>query len=255
MTDEVVWADAFAAAFEAPGSPVEQRVYAAVLGEQHPTELDTYSCLTWDELHRIDAWLGLRPGDRLVDLGCGRGGPGVWLADRSGADLLGLDVTAVPLEAARQRAEAAGVTAAFRVGSFVRSGLEDASAAAVVSIDAVHFATDVDAAFVELARVLRPGGRLAVTAPETVDDLDQAADRPSRLAASAVRAELEVAQAWTPPTWAVTARRIAAAMVDAADEVAAETGADPDEVRAELTRMAGQQWQERRVVLLAARPG
>lgn len=254
MTTERQWAAAFADAFAGTGTPVEQRVYAQILGEAHPAELDTYSLLTRDELDRIAAWLELDAGGLVVDLGCGRGGPGIWLAARRDARLLGLDVTDAPFDAARRRADRAGVDATFRIGSLTRTGLGDAAADAVLSIDALQFADDPSAALAEVARVLRPGGRLALTAAEHVDDLDTAVRRAPLTADRARRAGLEVTACDSPRHWTATARRITTTMLEAADDIAAETGADPAEVRDALVRLASDRRQERRVLLLASRP-
>lgn len=248
------WTAAFADAFSTTATPVEQRVYAAVLGEEHPSGLDTYSCLTRDELARMTTWLAAGEAGLVVDVGCGRGGPGVWVASRCGGRLIGLDVTDVPFDVAAARAEQAGVDASFRVASFTDTGLTDGTADAVLSVDALQFADDAAAALQEVARILRPGGRLALTAAEHVEDLDDAVHQPPRTASLARAAGFEVATCDSPPGWPETARRIGEAMLDATDEIAAETGADPGEVRAALERLAGHRQQERRVLLLASRP-
>jgi ubiquinone/menaquinone biosynthesis C-methylase UbiE len=54
----------------------------------------------------------------------------------------------------------------FRIGLFEEPGLGDQSVDAVVSVDALPFAVDVDAALKEIHRILRPGGRLVFTARE-----------------------------------------------------------------------------------------
>lgn len=248
------WADAFADAFCAGVTPVEQRVYAAVLGDEHPSELDTYSCLTRGELSRVTGWLADVGPELLVDLGCGRGGPGVWVASRCGARLVGLDVTDAPFADAGVHAEQAGVDATFQVASLTHTGLADGMADAVLSVDALQFADDALAALEEIVRILRPGGRLALTAAESVDDLDDAVHEPPRTASLARVAGLEVAACDSPLDWPATARRIGEAMLEAADDIAAETGSDPDTVRAALERLTSDRRQERRIRLFATRP-
>lgn len=108
--------------------------------------------------------LVLRPGDLLVDLGCGRGGPGLWLARETSARLVGLDFSPKGIALAIHTAERFALTtpAQFRV----------ASADGVVSVDAFPFAPDRDAALRELRRVLRPGARAVFTA-KSADDRPQ----------------------------------------------------------------------------------
>src|SRR6266568_2112300 len=96
------------------------------------------------------------PTTRLPD----RVGAGLWVAAATGAQLVGIDIAEAALRAARERAEAMGITATFRRGEFEATGLEDASADAVMSVDALLFTPDKAAALRELRRVLRTGGRL-----------------------------------------------------------------------------------------------
>jgi SAM-dependent methyltransferase len=62
--------------------------------------------------------------------------------------------------------------ATFRVGDLAATGLAAGSAEAVVSIDALHFAADLDAAAAEVVRVLRPAGRLVLTGWQPVQPGD-----------------------------------------------------------------------------------
>ena len=112
-------------------------------------------------LHAAD----LSPGQTLVDLGCGRGGPGLWLAREAGALLLGVDFSPVAVGQAGQRAAVFGLAgrARFAVGDLAGTGLPAAAGNAVVSIDAFHFAADPAAAAAEARRILQPGRRLVLT--------------------------------------------------------------------------------------------
>ncbi|MGH3911132.1 MAG: SAM-dependent methyltransferase [Pseudonocardiaceae bacterium] len=110
------------------------------------------------DLARFVAESELSAGQLLVDVGCGRGGAGLHVAEQTGARLLGLDISAVAVEEARARAVARGLAgrASFRVGEFERTGLDEASVRVVMSVDALTFAEDKAAALRELARVLEP---------------------------------------------------------------------------------------------------
>lgn len=130
-----------------------------------PPEIEPYSFLSVALLRHVGDALALAPGQTLVDLGCGRGGPGLWLARSEGALLVGVDFSAVAVQQAAERAALFGLAdrARFVVGELAATGLPDATADAVVSIDAMHFAADPTAAAREALRLLRPGGRLALT--------------------------------------------------------------------------------------------
>ena len=120
------------------------------------------------------AELRLKPDATLLDLACGRAGYGLMAARSSGARLAGVDVSAQALAQAREQAARLGVAdARFWVGGLTASGLPDASADAVLCTDAIQFPDDPPAAYRELRRVLRPGGRVALTCWEPVERDDE----------------------------------------------------------------------------------
>jgi ubiquinone/menaquinone biosynthesis C-methylase UbiE len=146
-------------------------------GIDFPEGFDHISFVTSAEIQRIADMLREGPHAMLVDLACGTGGPGLWLARELGAKLTGVDISDVALDHARDRARQLGLAsiAEFSSGSFAATGLPPASADAAVSFDALQYAPDKRAALDEIARVLRPGGRLVFTcfefAPERVAGL------------------------------------------------------------------------------------
>ncbi|MFI8105463.1 class I SAM-dependent methyltransferase [Streptomyces sp. NPDC086023] len=146
-------------------TPLVSRLYAEAMGEAYPVEVDASSSADWTLLGTMLARLGLAPGQRLVDLGCGTGGVGLWLARALGVGLTGIDVSsvAVGLAAARREAFVPPVRTEFRVGSLEGTGLPDAYAHGAVCVDAMGNAADRGAALRELRRILVPGGRAVVT--------------------------------------------------------------------------------------------
>jgi len=101
--------------------------------------------------------LDARPGERVMDVGAGTGPLSERLA-RSGATVICLEPDAASLALARRRL--AGRDVEFVESPVEHIPLPDACAdGAVASVTAHHWA-DQDAGFAELARVLRPGGRL-----------------------------------------------------------------------------------------------
>lgn len=120
-----------------------------------------------EQLRRMAADLRLQPGDRLLDVACGAGGPGLWIAHETGAQLVGLDLSRVGTRRAEQRAHAPPVDgASFIVGSADSTGLATGSFMGAMSIDSLQYVPDKRAAFAEITRVLAPGGRFAFTAFE-----------------------------------------------------------------------------------------
>lgn len=162
--------EGFAAIAASPGI---RRVWETV-DPDLPPEVEPLSFVSVGLLRHIAHALALAPGQTLVDLGCGRGGPGLWLAQSQGVSLIGVDFSAVGVQHANDRAVLFGLadTARFFVGDLAATGLPDAIADAVVSIDALHLAADPPAAGREALRILRPGRRLVLTGwqPRTPDD-------------------------------------------------------------------------------------
>jgi 2-polyprenyl-3-methyl-5-hydroxy-6-metoxy-1,4-benzoquinol methylase len=86
--------------------PLALDLHRQALGAEYPEGIDVTGGCTRGTLERALAGLRLRPGSLLVDLGCGRGGPGRWLARASGARVLGIDVSQVAVGAAAEAARA-----------------------------------------------------------------------------------------------------------------------------------------------------
>ena len=162
--------EGFAAIAASPGI---RRVWETV-DPDLPPATEPFSFVSVALLRHVAHALALSPGQTLVDLGCGRGGPGLWLAQSQGVSLIGVDFSAVAVQQASCRAVLFGLadTARFVVGDLVATGLADGTADAVVSIDALHLAADLAAAGREVLRVLRPDHRLVLTGwqPRTPDD-------------------------------------------------------------------------------------
>ena len=153
--------EVFSAAAASPGI---RRVWELAAPDL-PPQVEPFSFVSAGLLRQVAQALDLSAGQTLVDLGCGRGGPGLWLAREAGLSLVGVDFSAVGVDQAAHRAALFGLAdrARFVVGDLTRTGLPSASADAAVSIDAFHFATDAAAAAGEARRVLRPGRRLVLT--------------------------------------------------------------------------------------------
>jgi SAM-dependent methyltransferase len=118
--------------------------------------------------------LRLRPGRTLLDLACGRAAYGLLVAKHAGTPLIGVDFSAQALTEAREQAARLGVSdATFRTGELVATGLPDASVEAVLCTDAIQFPDEPAAAYDEIRRVLRPGGRVALTCWEPFDRADE----------------------------------------------------------------------------------
>lgn len=157
--------DGYAARF---GKPLFSSLWVKAWGDQYPVDVQPFSSCTRKLLEELAEQVACEPSDLIVDLGCGAGGVGLWLASRLGCRIIGVDCSHPGVEIAARRATERGLdrVARFQVGQFEATGLGDQSANAVVSVDALPFAVDVDAALAEIHRILRPGGRLVFTTRE-----------------------------------------------------------------------------------------
>lgn len=108
--------------------------------------------------------LAPREGEHVLDVGCGNGAVSLAVARQIGADgsVLGLDLSGPMLATARQRAADAGLThTRFEQADAQVHPLAEAFFDGVTSRFGVMFFNDPVAAFANLARATRPGGRLA----------------------------------------------------------------------------------------------
>ena len=131
---------------------------ALILGESyHPGGLD----LT----RRLARSLGLRPGQKVLDIASGPGTTAFLLAAEFGVEVSGVDLGEVAVAKANARASEKGIDGQvrFRVGDAERLPFDDASFDAVVCECAFCTFPDKPTAAAEMARVLRPGGRLGIT--------------------------------------------------------------------------------------------
>lgn len=117
----------------------------------------------WEVGPRIVAAAGVRPGESVLDVACGTGNVALRAA-QTGARVVGVDLTPELFEAGRALAAEAQVTIDWIQGDAEDLPFEDESFDVVTSSFGCMFAPRHAVTAGELARVLRPGGRLVVTA-------------------------------------------------------------------------------------------
>lgn len=115
-----------------------------------------------DSLEHCVMRLDPQPGERILDLATGTG----WtsrLVARRGATVTGVDIAGNLLEAARENASRENLSITYQLGDAEELPIESGSYDALVSTYGVMFASRPEAAAAEMARVVRKGGRLAIT--------------------------------------------------------------------------------------------
>jgi SAM-dependent methyltransferase len=112
------------------------------------------------------ARLELKPGETVLDLGSGAGIDAFLAAEEVGPEgrVIGVDMTPQMLERARRNAASTGhANVEFREGRLEALPVDDASVDAVTSNCVINLVPDKAAVFAEVARVLKPGGRMVVS--------------------------------------------------------------------------------------------
>lgn len=114
--------------------------------------------------HYLALRLGLEPGKRAMDVGCGVGGPMREIARFSGAQVVGVNNNSYQVGKGRGYNEDEGLSdlCSFLESDFMQIEQPDASFDAIYGIEATCHAPDKCALFKELHRLLKPGGRIAV---------------------------------------------------------------------------------------------
>ena len=146
-------------------TPAIQAIFAAPLGSIIYDNTQAVARRLFTAFQRPIDWLNIQPGEIALDVGCGPGNVTGSLGRAAGPDglALGLDLSE-PMLARAVRAES-GTHIGFLRADAQRLPLRDETVDAVVSIAVLQLVRDPVAALAEMARVLRPGGRLAVMVP------------------------------------------------------------------------------------------
>jgi tocopherol O-methyltransferase len=115
-------------------------------------------------VRELVAFAGVPAAATVLDVGCGIGGPALYLAGELGCTVDGVTLSAAQVDRARQKAQLAGLAdrARFHQADALRTGYPDGSFDAVWALESLMHIPDRVAFFAEALRVLRPGGVLAV---------------------------------------------------------------------------------------------
>ncbi len=209
---------------EAARSDLLWQVCHRAIGGDCPTEVQAWGGTTWWTLGRLVSGLRLSPSQLLLDLACGRGGVGLWLARALNVNLVGVDWSAAGIRAAADRSIefVPPGCARFLLGDMTATGLDAESVDGAICADAVFFAHDRIAVFAEMARVLRPEGRFLFTADE--DDTPERRMAVPNWAPIIERGGLTVVAREEIPNWSAQLQRTYDAWVENIDALRAELG-------------------------------
>jgi arsenite methyltransferase len=131
-----------------------------------PAEIDALPAVVTESFAGVGNPLGLhpvRPGEMVVDIGCGAGVDSILAARKVGPSgrVVGVDMTAEMVKKATANAVAAGVTnAEFHQGEADRLPVGDGAVDVVISNGVFNLCIDKPKVLAEVYRALRPGGRV-----------------------------------------------------------------------------------------------
>lgn len=150
---------------------VEADIYRAVRLEAFGEDLGQTSWITAAECDEFCRWLGVRAGQRVLEVACGSGGTAVRMAEQFGASVVGVDVNESAVRAATNRAGASEIRelVEFQVADADDSlPFPDESFDLLFCNDSINHLRDRNRVLADWHRVLRPGGRCFYTDPIVV---------------------------------------------------------------------------------------
>ena len=145
----------------------QELVLSKIRQEAFGEDIGQNSWITTDEYDRFYGWLNLSPGDHVLEVASGSGGPALYLAKKFQCQITGIDINEDGIKTASRQALEAGITnAKFQLVN-VDQGLpfEDSSFDAVMCMDSMnHFRNRLEY-LREWHRVLKDGRRALFTDP------------------------------------------------------------------------------------------
>lgn len=150
-----------------------ETLHTEVRRETWGEEFGQSGWITADEQDRFIKLLGLTADQKLLDVGCGSGGPLLRIVERTGVTAHGIDVHQDGITTARKQAEQRGLTdrASFEVCDATQPlPFDENSFDAVMSIDAISHMPRRARVLTHWARVIKPGGKLLFTNASVLTD-------------------------------------------------------------------------------------
>ena len=148
----------------------QEQVLAAVRKEAFGEDIGQNSWITTDEYDSFYSWLDLSPGDQLLEVASGSGGPALYLAKKFKCRVTGVDINQEGIKTATKLVSEAGIVdAKFQlVDVDQRLPFDDASFDAVMCMDSMNHLRHRFSVLQEWCRVVKPGARILFTDPVVI---------------------------------------------------------------------------------------
>jgi SAM-dependent methyltransferase len=162
---------------------IDDEVYRSIRAEVYGADLGQESWISAAECDELCDWLGLGVGHRVLEVACGTGGVAARIAETRGAAVVGTDLNALAIEAARNRPapkSSDGRTEFMTSDADEPMPFPDGSFDFVLCNDAVNHLRNRREVFREWSRVLRPGGKCLFTDPVVLTGLVSNAELAAR---------------------------------------------------------------------------
>jgi ubiquinone/menaquinone biosynthesis C-methylase UbiE len=117
-------------------------------------------------LEDLLARLDLKPGDHLLDLGCGAGIIAEYISDQTGARVTGLDYAAPAIAEANERTADKRSRLTFVTGDLNALDLPEQSFDAAISLDTLYWVADLADTLSQVVRTIKPGGQIGIFMPQ-----------------------------------------------------------------------------------------
>ena len=142
----------------AHASAAHSRLCERVFGEDLCQEGMVDMAAIEDLLGRLD----LKPGDHLLDLGCGAGAIAKYISERTGARVTGLDYSAPAIAVANERTADKRDRLTFLQGDMNALDLPAGSFDAAISLDTLYWVADLADTLSQVVRTIKPGGQIGI---------------------------------------------------------------------------------------------
>ncbi len=147
-----------------------ENIWSNAFESNYPSGLDHFGFVTKKDLEMFIRLLNTKQGDVLLDIGCGKGGPGLKIAEQKKLKLIGIDIIPEAIQKANLLKENFDLVykPTFEVGGFCSIPMPSNSVDVVISIDAFWMVKNKAEALEEIKRVAKSGAQFIFTTWDSV---------------------------------------------------------------------------------------